>query len=75
MFEIVHGPPVGTWCSLRMKGAEFNGSGQFASLARKVCGLGKASDAATEYKTTADYAKAQDTGRRAGSDVTIQAAE
>ena len=29
----------------------------------------------TEYKATADYAKAQDTGRRAGNGVSIQAAE
>lgn len=75
MFENFNGTPLGTLLSLTMKRAEFTGSGQFASFARKVCGLGKASDAETEYKTTADYAKAQDTGRRAGSGVTIQAAE
>ena len=54
-----------------MKRAEFTGSGPFASFARQVCGI-EANTTKTEYQATADYAKAQDTGRRA---VNIQAAE
>ena len=50
---------------------EFTGAGPFASFARQVCGIEAKTDK-TEYQATADYAKAQDTGRRA---VNIQAAE
>jgi 3,5,6-trichloropyridin-2-ol/2,4,6-trichlorophenol monooxygenase len=46
-----------------MKRAEFTGSGPFAEFARKVCGI-EAKSTTTEYQKTADYAKAQDTGRR-----------
>ncbi len=75
MFENFNGTPLGTLLTLTMKRAEFTGSGEFASFARKVCGLEAAEDRMTEYKATADYAKAQDTGRRADGKVTVQAAE
>ena len=71
MFENFNGTPLQTLLSLTMKRAEFTGSGPFASFARKVCGI-EAKTATTEYQATADYAKAQDTGRRT---VNIQAAE
>jgi 4-hydroxyphenylacetate 3-monooxygenase/chlorophenol-4-monooxygenase component 2 len=71
MFENFNGTPLQTLLSLTMKRAEFTGSGPFASFARRVCGI-EAKTATTEYQATADYAKAQDTGRRA---VSIQAAE
>ena len=48
-----------------MKRAEFTGAGPLAAFARNVCGLATAGDRATEYKATADYAKAQDAGRPA----------
>ena len=72
MFENFNGTPLQTLLSLTMKRAEFTGSGPFASFARKVCGIEAKTDEMTEYQSTADYAKAQDTGRRA---VNIQAAE
>jgi 4-hydroxyphenylacetate 3-monooxygenase/chlorophenol-4-monooxygenase component 2 len=56
-----------------MKRAEFTGSGPFAEFARKVVGLSVNKDEVTEYKTVADYAKAQDSGR--GPKPAIQAAE
>ncbi|MBN8965160.1 MAG: hypothetical protein J0H89_07210, partial [Rhizobiales bacterium] len=71
MFENFNGTPLQTLLSLTMKRAEFTGSGPFAEFARNVCGI-TAKSTMTEYKATADYAKAQDTGRRA---VNIQAAE
>ena len=71
MFENFNGTPLQTLLSLTMKRAEFTGSGPFASFARQVCGI-EAKTATTEYQATADYAKAQDTGRRT---VNIQAAE
>jgi 3,5,6-trichloropyridin-2-ol/2,4,6-trichlorophenol monooxygenase len=71
MFENFNGTPLQTLLSLTMKRAEFTGSGPFASFARKVCGI-EANTTKTEYQGTADYAKAQDAGRRA---VNIQAAE
>jgi 4-hydroxyphenylacetate 3-monooxygenase/chlorophenol-4-monooxygenase component 2 len=65
MFENFNGTPLQTLLSLTMKRAEFTGAGPLAAFARNVCGLGTADDRATEYKTTADYAKAQDAGRPA----------
>ena len=63
MFENFNGTPLQTLLSLTMKRAEFTGSGPFAEFARKVCGI-EAKSTTTEYQKTADYAKAQDTGRR-----------
>jgi 3,5,6-trichloropyridin-2-ol/2,4,6-trichlorophenol monooxygenase len=65
MFENFNGTPLQTLLSLTMKRAEFTGSGPLASFARKVCGLTTTEDKLTEYKATADYAKAQDAGRPA----------
>jgi len=56
-----------------MKRAEFTGSGPFAEFARKVVGIEVKKDQMTEYKTVADYAKAQDSAR--GPKPAIQAAE
>jgi 4-hydroxyphenylacetate 3-monooxygenase/chlorophenol-4-monooxygenase component 2 len=60
MFENFNGTPLQTLLSLTMKRAEFTGSGPLAAFARKVAGLEIAEDRLTEYKATADYAKAQD---------------
>jgi len=75
MFENFNGTPLSTLLSLTMKRAEFTGNGEFASFARRVCGLEQVCDGKGEYQATADYAKAQDTGRRADEKVRIQAAE
>jgi 4-hydroxyphenylacetate 3-monooxygenase/chlorophenol-4-monooxygenase component 2 len=60
---------------LTMKRAEFTGSGEFASFARRVCGIDAKDDAVTDYKSTADYAKAQDSARGVRDHARIQAAE
>jgi len=65
MFENFNGTPLQTLLSLTMKRAEFTGAGPLAAFAREVCGLATAEGRATEYKATADYAKAQDAGRPA----------
>ena len=65
MFENFNGTPLQTLLSLTMKRAEFTGAGPFAAFARKVCRARTAGRRATEYKTDADYAKAQDAGRAA----------
>ena len=75
MFENFNGTPLSTLLSLTMRRAEFTGNGEFAAFARKVCGLEQACDSKSEYEATADYAKAQDTGRRVDEKVRIQAAE
>ena len=73
MFENFNGTPLQTLLSLTMKRAEFTGSGPFAAFARKVCGLETARRRRSEYKTTADYAKAQDRGaRRADASVAAE---
>jgi aromatic ring hydroxylase len=63
MFENFNGTPLQTLLSLTLKRAEFTGAGPFAAFARKVAGIDVKQDQATEYKTTADYAKAQDAAR------------
>jgi hypothetical protein len=63
MFENFNGTPLQTLLSLTMKRAEFTGSGPLAEFARKVVGIDVKDDAASEYKKTADYAKAQDAAR------------
>jgi 4-hydroxyphenylacetate 3-monooxygenase/chlorophenol-4-monooxygenase component 2 len=65
MFENFNGTPLGTLLSLTIKRAEFTGSGEFAGFARKVGGIQVCADQLTEYKSTADYAKAQDRGKAA----------
>jgi 4-hydroxyphenylacetate 3-monooxygenase/chlorophenol-4-monooxygenase component 2 len=75
LFENFNGTPLGTLLSLTMKRAEFTGSGPLASFARKVCGLDPVCEATSEYKSTADYALAQDSGRMSGSRIPVQAAE
>jgi hypothetical protein len=62
MFENFNGTPLQTLLSLTMKRAEFTGSGPLAEFARKVVGI-EVKDDASEYKKTADYAKAQDAAR------------
>ena len=59
MFENFNGTPLQTLLSLTMKRAEFTGSGPLAEFARRVAGI-EVEQKVTEYKTTADYAKAQD---------------
>ena len=62
MFENFNGTPLQTLLSLTMKRAELTGSGPLAEFARKVVGI-EVKDDASEYKKTADYAKAQDAAR------------
>jgi len=52
--------------SLTMQRAEFSGAGNYAKFARDVCGIELKQDAATEYSTSAAYARAQDTGMPGG---------
>ena len=73
MFENFNGTPLQTLLSLTMKRAEFSGSGPLAAFARNVVGIGSAQDRMSEYQATADYAKAQDAGRR--DPAPVQAAE
>jgi 4-hydroxyphenylacetate 3-monooxygenase/chlorophenol-4-monooxygenase component 2 len=75
MFENFNGTPLGTLLMLTMKRAEFTGSGEFASFARRVCGIDVKDDQITDYKSTADYAKAQDSARGVRDHARIQAAE
>ena len=75
MFENFNGTPLGTLLSLTMKRAEFTGSGPMAAFARKVCGIASAPECASEYKSTADYALAQDSARNENRRVPVQAAE
>ncbi len=75
MFENFNGTPLQTLLSLTMKRAEFTGTGPFAAFARQVVGIAGGCDKTTEYQTVADYAKAQDAGRRAAPTSAVQAAE
>ena len=75
MFENFNGTPLQTLLSLTMKRAEFTGSGPFAEFARRVVGIETKCDQMTEYKTVADYAKAQDSGATAGPKAAVHAAE
>src|SRR5262245_65953793 len=72
LFENFNGTPLQTLLALTMKRAEFTGSGPLAEVARKVCGIER-KDGMTEYKSTVEYAKAQDAGARAAT--SVQAAE
>lgn len=65
MFENFNGTPIHTLLMLTMMRAEFSGAGPIAEFARSVCGLGAAQGEAA-YDATADYAKAQDSGRDVG---------
>jgi 4-hydroxyphenylacetate 3-monooxygenase/chlorophenol-4-monooxygenase component 2 len=60
MFENFNGTPLQTLLTLTMRRAEFSGSGPYARFARQVAGIELTEDQITEYKTTAGYAKAQD---------------
>jgi 4-hydroxyphenylacetate 3-monooxygenase/chlorophenol-4-monooxygenase component 2 len=51
-----------------MKRAEFTGNGPFAAFARQVCGIERLGTRGSEYDATADYAKAQDTGRKTAAE-------
>jgi 4-hydroxyphenylacetate 3-monooxygenase/chlorophenol-4-monooxygenase component 2 len=68
MFENFNGTPLGTLLSLTMKRAEFTGNGPFAAFARQVCGIERLGTRGSEYDATADYAKAQDTGRKTAAE-------
>lgn len=63
MFENFNGTPLHTLLSLTMMRAEFTGAGPFAEFARDVVGIDLKVDKNSAYSTTADYAKAQDSGR------------
>jgi len=75
MFENFNGTPLQTLLSWTRKRAEFTGSGPFAAFARKVVGLAEPEDRVTEYKTVADYARAQDSARPAPQPIKVAAAE
>ena len=62
MFENFNGTPLMAIRSLTMQRAEFSGAGHYAKLARDVCGIELKQDAATEYLSSAAYARAQDAG-------------
>jgi 4-hydroxyphenylacetate 3-monooxygenase/chlorophenol-4-monooxygenase component 2 len=57
-----------------MQRAEFSGSGPYATLARKVCGISLPTVGDTEYKATADYAKALDSSARHQETLALQGA-
>jgi hypothetical protein len=82
MFENFNGTPLQTLLSLTMKRAEFGGSGPLAAFARHAVGLEVGGDRASEYQSTAAYAKAQDSAQdsaqgaqRDKAPLPIQAAE
>ena len=60
MFENFNGTPLMAIRSLTMQRAEFSGAGHYAKLAREVCGIELKQDTASEYSTSAGYARAQD---------------
>ena len=62
MFENFNGTPLMAIRSLTMARAEFSGAGPYVELARQVCGIELKQDAATEYASSASYARAQDAG-------------
>jgi hypothetical protein len=53
--------------SLTMQRAEFSAGSPYVQLARKVCGIELNQDSATEYNTSAAYARAQDAGAQASA--------
>jgi hypothetical protein len=63
IFENFNGTPLQAIRTLTMQRAEFSGSGPYARLARRVCGIESEVDANSDYKATADYAKALDSAR------------
>jgi aromatic ring hydroxylase len=63
VFENFNGTPLQAIRTLTMQRAEFSGSGPYARLARKVCGIESEVDDNSDYKATADYAKALDSAR------------
>lgn len=63
VFENFNGTPLQAIRTLTMQRAEFSGSGPYARLARKVCGIELEVQKDTEYNRTADYAKALDSAR------------
>jgi 4-hydroxyphenylacetate 3-monooxygenase/chlorophenol-4-monooxygenase component 2 len=63
VFENFNGTPLQAIRMLTMQRAEFSGSGVYGKLARKVCGIEEPGLAESEYKATADYAKALDSAR------------
>jgi 3,5,6-trichloropyridin-2-ol/2,4,6-trichlorophenol monooxygenase len=60
MFENFNGTPLMAIRSLTMQRAEFSGAGDYAKLAREVCGIEPKQKSATEYNAAASYARAQD---------------
>jgi 4-hydroxyphenylacetate 3-monooxygenase/chlorophenol-4-monooxygenase component 2 len=71
MFENFNGTPLSTLLSLTMKRAEFSGAGPIAEFARKVVGLGINSTLRSDYESTVEYARAQDSGRRATAELAV----
>jgi 4-hydroxyphenylacetate 3-monooxygenase/chlorophenol-4-monooxygenase component 2 len=69
MFENFNGTPLMTIRSLTMARAEFSGAGPYVEFARQVCGIELKQDAATEYASSASYARAQDSGAPASTAV------
>jgi len=63
VFENFNGTPLQSIRMLTMQRAEFSGSGTYGKLARQVCGIDAVEEDNTEYKATADYAKAMDAAR------------
>jgi aromatic ring hydroxylase len=63
VFENFNGTPLQSIRMLTMQRAEFSGSGTYGKLARQVCGIDSVVEDNTDYKATADYAKAMDAAR------------
>ncbi|CDY79056.1 4-hydroxyphenylacetate 3-monooxygenase [Caballeronia glathei] len=63
VFENFNGTPLQAIRTLTMQRAEFSGAGPYAKLARQVCGIELEEAEQTDYKATADYAKALDSAR------------
>jgi 4-hydroxyphenylacetate 3-monooxygenase/chlorophenol-4-monooxygenase component 2 len=63
VFENFNGTPLQSIRMLTMQRAEFSGSGPYGKLAREVCGIEQTASDNTEYRKTADYAKALDAAR------------
>ena len=71
MFKNFNGTPLMTIRSLTMQRAEFSAAGHYVQLARQVCGIEVKQNAATEYSTSASYARAQDASASASAAASV----
>jgi len=71
MFKNFNGTPLMTIRSLTMQRAEFSAAGHYVQFARQVCGIEVKQNAATEYSTSASYARAQDASASASAAASV----